>query len=309
VPSLEALIGATDVRLVVTQPDKPVGRGQKVASLPVKAAALAANIEVVQPSSLRKPPFADFLRERALAVDLIVVVAYGKILPPDLLAVPRLGVWNVHGSLLPKYRGAAPIQHALLDGERETGVTLMQMEAGLDTGPMLLARAIPITPGDTSGTLHETLAKIGAALLAEGLWAQAAGTLVATPQDDARATLAPMLDKEAGRVDFTLAAEQVRDRIRGVDPWPGAFTVVGGEVLKLWRARVEEAAAEPGSVPGSVPASVPGSVMGVSSEGLRVACGRGQVTIAEGQLPGRKRMPMASLAAGRPIPRGTVLGA
>jgi methionyl-tRNA formyltransferase len=294
VPSLEALCDVADVRLVVTQPDKPAGRGRALAPPSVKVFAHAVGLPVAQPEKLRTPPFAESLRP--LELDLVVVVAYGRILPPDLLAVPRHGCWNVHASLLPKYRGAAPIQWAILEGERETGVTLMQMEAGLDTGPMLARRAVAIADDDTSGTLHDKLAPVGAELLREGIARLARGALVAEPQDDARATLAPMLDKEAGRVDFAEPARRVRDRIRGVDPWPGAWTLLDGEPLKLWRPSLAEGAGPPGTV------------LAAGAGGLVVACGDGAVATAEAQLPGRKRLPVAALVAGRPIAPGTRLG-
>jgi methionyl-tRNA formyltransferase len=217
-----------------------------------------------------------------------------------VLAVPRHGCWNVHGSILPRYRGAAPIQWALLFGERETGVTLMQMDVGLDTGPMLLTRTLPITEDDTAGSLHTKLAPLGAEALVEGLERLAAGTLVATPQDNAAATLAPLLEKEAGRVDWTQPAEVISCRIRGVDPWPGAFTTLEGEVLKLWRPHVVP-------VPDGE-AKAPGTILGQDRQGLVVACGRGAVAVGELQLPGRKRLGAAALLAGRSIPAGTVLG-
>ena len=298
VPSLEALLHHTDVRLVVTQPDQPAGRGRQLQPTSVRQAAERAGGPVATPPSLRKPPYAPTLA--ALDLDLIVVVAYGKILPPDVLAVPRHGCWNVHGSILPRYRGAAPIQWALLSGERETGVTLMQMDVGLDTGPMLLTRTLPIAEDDTAGSLHTKLAPLGADLLVEGLARLGAGTLAATPQDNAAATLAPLLEKEAGRIDWTLPAEVVSCRIRGVDPWPGAFTTLEGDVLKLWRPQV--------AVVSGGEAAPPGTVLGQDRQGLVVACGRDAVAIGELQLPGRKRLGATALLAGRPIPAGTVLG-
>jgi methionyl-tRNA formyltransferase len=299
VPSLEALLGHTDVQLVVTQPDQPAGRGRQLQPTAVRQAAERAGVPVVTPPSLRKPPYAPTLAE--LHLDLIVVVAYGKILPPDVLAAARHGCWNVHGSILPRYRGAAPIQWALLSGERETGVTLMQMDVGLDTGPMLLTRTLPITEDDTSGSLLTKLAPLGAELLIAGLGQLNAGTLRATPQDNAAATLAPLLEKEVGRVDWTQPAEAVSCRIRGVDPWPGAFTTLEGELLKLWRPKVILSESAGGIW-------TPGTVIGPTGDGLLVACGQGAVAIGELQLPGRKRLGATALLAGRPIPAGTVLG-
>jgi methionyl-tRNA formyltransferase len=207
----------------------------------------------------------------------------------------------VHASLLPRWRGAAPIQWAILDGDTETGVTLMQMDAGLDTGAMLLRRSAPIAADDTSGSLHEKLAPVGAALLLEGIEALRRGALRPEMQDEARATQAPLLDKEAGRLDWSQPAVRLRDRIRGLDPWPGAFTFLDGEPLKLWRAQL--AAPESGAT-----TATPGTVLGVHQGALVVACGEGSVAIGEAQLPGRKRLPIPSLVAGRPIPAGTLLG-
>jgi methionyl-tRNA formyltransferase len=296
VPCLEALLDepAVEVVLVVTQPDRPAGRGQRLQPPPVKEVAARAGVTVLQPPSLKSPPFGDLLAP--LEPDLGVVVAYGKILPADLLAVLRLGCWNVHGSVLPRWRGAAPIQRALLAGEAEAGVTLMQMDAGMDTGPVLQTHAIPVADDDTSGTLHDRLAPLGAALLLDGLGRLRAGTLVATPQDHARATLAPKIEKGEGRIEWTQPAARVRDRIRAVDPWPGAFTTVDGEPLKLWRPRL---------VSGGGP---PGVVLGADRDGLLVACGEGAIAVGELQLPGRRRMAASALLSGRPIPAGSVLG-
>lgn len=294
VPCLEVLLGTEEVVAVVTQPDKPAGRGLGLTPPPVKVRAQAAGVPVWQPTSVRKPPFADELR--ALGADLAVVVAYGKILPPEVLAAPRLGCVNVHASLLPKYRGAAPIQWAIIRGERETGVTLMQMDAGMDTGPMLLKRTLPIDEQVTAGELHARLAPLGAQVLAEGLARLKRGELHPEPQDDAQATMAPMLTKETGRVDFAQGARAVRDLVRGCDPWPTAYTTLGGETLKLFRPKVVSGAGEPGLV------------VGADRDGLLVGCGDGVVAFGELQLPGKKRMPAGALLAGRPIPRGTRLG-
>jgi methionyl-tRNA formyltransferase len=302
VPCLETLLGTDEIVAVVCQPDKPAGRGQKLTPPPVKERALAAGLRVMQPASVRKPPFLDELR--ALDPDLAVVVAYGKILPPEVLAAPRLGCINVHGSLLPKYRGAAPIQWAIIRGERETGITLMQMDAGMDTGPMLLERKLPIDEEITAGELFEKLAPLGAETLRDGLAMLKLGRLHPRPQDHAAATMAPMLTKETGRVDFSSGATAVRDLVRGCDPWPTAYTMLGGEVLKLFRAR---------RVSGSGP---PGVVLGADRDGLLVACGPpdgsdgplNAVAFGELQLPGRKRMPAQALLAGRDIPAGTRLG-
>jgi methionyl-tRNA formyltransferase len=296
VPTLEAVAARHDVVLAVAQPDKPAGRGMKVAAPAVKLAAERLGIAVAQPKSARAPEFAEALR--ALAPDVAVVVAYGKILPQAVLDVPRHGCLNVHGSILPRYRGAAPIQWAVIRGERETGITIMQLDAGMDTGPMLLVRKLPISDEDTSGTLAPQLSTLGAELMLEALAKLQAGPLAATPQDNAQATMAPMLEKTTGRVDWTRSAREVSCLVRGVDPWPGAFTeLAGGDVLKLWTPRIVEGR------------GVPGAVLGAEKAGLVVACGEGALALGELQLPGKKRMPATALLAGRPIPAGTVLGA
>ncbi len=294
VPTLRALLALHDVVVVVTQPDKPAGRGRELLAPAVKSVALAAAVPVLQPVSARTE---EFLRELTeLAPEVAVVVAYGKILPQAVLDVPRHGCLNVHGSLLPRYRGAAPIQRAILDGECETGITIMRLDVGMDTGPMLFARRVPIAPDDTAGTLAARLAELGADLMREALERLQAGTLAETAQDATLATLAPRLGKEDGRIDWTQPAARVVDRVRGVDPWPGAFTLLAGEPLKAWGAT------------GAPGAGVAGTVLGVGEQGLVVACGEGAVALRELQLPGRKRMPARGLVAGRPIAPGTQLG-
>ena len=295
VPCLDALLPSEEVVAVVTQPDKPAGRGLGLSPSAVKVRALAAGVPVLQPTSVRKPPFLDELR--ALRPDLCVVVAYGKILPPEVLAAPAHGCFNVHASLLPKYRGAAPIQWAIIRGERETGVTLMQMDVGMDTGAMLGKRTLAIDEWVTAGQLHTRLAPLGAELLVEILAQLKAGTLAPEKQDDAAATMAPMLTKETGRVDFAAGARAVRDLVRGCDPWPTAYTSLDGDPLKLFRAKV---------VSGR---GTPGVVIGADRDGLLVGCGDDAIAFGELQLPGKKRMPATALLAGRPMPVGTVLGA
>ncbi len=294
VPCLQALLKTENVLAAVSQPDKPAGRGLELAPPAVKLAALAAGVPVLQPQSVRKPPFVDELR--ALAPDLVVVVAYGKILPAEVLAVPRLGCINVHASLLPKFRGAAPIQWAIISGERETGVTLMQMDVGMDTGPMLLNRALTISDTITAGELHHSIAQLGAEVLVDGLEKLKAGALTPIAQDNSKATLAPMLEKDHGRVDFSKSARAVVDLVRGCDPWPTAFTLLSGQPLKLFRAKIVSGRGEPGTV------------IGADRDGLLIACDDGAVGISELQLPGKKRMGAQPFLAGRPIPSGTRLG-
>ena len=294
VPTLEAVRAAHEIALVVTQPDKPAGRGGKLAAPAVKIAAEAAGLEVWQPATVKTPEAAE--RLRAVGADVAVVVAYGKILPPAVLEAPRHGCLNVHASLLPAYRGAAPIQWAVVNGERESGVTIMLLDPGMDTGPTILREAIPIGETETAGELGARIAPLGARLMVDALARLAAGTMVTEAQDGARATLAPILKKDDGRIDWGKLAPKVKDHVRGMDPWPGAFTTVDGEVLKLWRARIAEGS------------GAPGAVLALDRDGLTVACGGGAVVFTEGQLPGRKRMTMAALAQGRGIPLGTVLG-
>lgn len=313
VPCLSALHSASEVVAVVTQPDRPAGRGLTLLPPAVKVKAQELGLPVLQPTALR-PAKSNFVSElAALRPELVVVVAYGRILPPEVLAVPPLGCWNVHASLLPRYRGAAPIQWALIRGESVTGVTLMQMDPGMDTGPVRLRRELAIEASDTSGTLHQKLGQLGAELLAQGLAELRAGTLPpAVAQDEAAATKAPLLDKEHGRVDFTRSAAGVVGQLRGVDPWPGGFTTLPRELVAE-PARTPEAAAEPivlklfGARVSSGQGR-PGEVLDVDREGLHVACGQGAVVLGELQLPGRKRLAAQALLTGFKLPRGTILG-
>jgi methionyl-tRNA formyltransferase len=292
-PCLATLARAHEVVAVVSQPDRPAGRGAKIQPPAVKVLAAELGLPVLQPLKLRDGSLTAELGK--LAPDLFVVAAYGRILPPDLLAVPRLGPWNVHGSLLPKYRGAAPIQWAIIRGERETGITIMRMEAGLDTGPVAAQAAEPIRDDDSAGTLAARLAPLGAALLMQTVPRIVDGTLVVHEQEHAAATLAPPLEKQDGRLDFAQPARMVSSRARGVDPWPGATAMLDQEATKLFRPTLVDGA------------GVAGEVLGLRAEGLAIACGEGAVAFAELQLPGRKRMTARALVAGRPIPIGTLL--
>jgi methionyl-tRNA formyltransferase len=292
--SLRALAGAHDVALVVTQPDQPVGRGAHVTAPPVKVAAGELGLPLIQPKSAKTGELAAALA--GSGAELAVVVAYGKILPRAVLeAVPR-GCVNVHASLLPKFRGAAPVQRAVIEGERETGVSIMQLDEGMDTGPVLLERRVAIGPDETAGELLARLAPIGADALLEAIAQLAAGTARATPQDPARASHAAMLTKADGAIDFAEPAARVAARIRGVDPWPGAHAVLRGTVAKLFRAR------------GEAGQGAPGTVLAIDAAGARVACGDGVVVIRELQLPGKKRLVAVQLANGRGIAVGDVLG-
>jgi len=295
VPCLRALAEHHDVALVVSQPDKPAGRGAQLAAPAVKLAAQALGLPVIQPRSARTPELRDALAQSG--AELAVVVAYGKILPPAVLAALPRGCINVHASLLPRYRGAAPVQWAVIRGETETGVTIMQLDEGMDTGPVLLERRVAIDPAETSGELLARLAPLGAQALVDALAVIAAGAARPVAQDHARATHAAMLAKTDGAIDFSQPAAAVAARIRGVDPWPGAQAMLRGQIVKLFRA-------QPGS-PGG--AAVPGTVLAIDAAGVQVAAGDGAVVIRELQAAGRKRMTAAQFAAGRAIAVGDVL--
>lgn len=292
-PSLTAVAREHQVVAVVSQPDRPAGRGKVLQPPPVKELALRLGLPVEQPTKLRDGVLTKALS--ALQPDAFVVVAYGRILPPDLLAVPKLGPWNVHASLLPKYRGAAPIQWSVIRGEQKTGVCVMRMEEGLDTGPVAACREDAIAETDTAGTLAERLAQLGADLLLQTLPRIADGSVVLVTQDHAAATLAPLLKKEDGILNFSAPARLVSAQARGVDPWPGATVFLAGEPMKVFAPTV---------VPGQ---GAPGEVLGRGPQGLTVACGQGAIAFAELQLAGRKRMPAAAVLAGHPIPPGTRL--
>jgi len=293
VPCLRAVAAAHEVVVVVSQPDKPAGRGGELRAPAVKVAAQELGLPIIQPKSARNGELAQALRDAR--VDVAIVVAYGKILPKDVLEAPPLGCINVHGSLLPKYRGAAPVQWAVIDGEAETGVSIMQLDEGMDTGPVWAERRVAIGPEETSGELLARLAPIGAAALIEALPVIASGTGRPVAQDHARATHAPMLTKADGALDFTRPAGEVAARILGVDPWPGAQAVVRGQVSKLFRARAVEGD------------GAPGTVLAIDGDGARIACGTGAVVVRDVQLPGRKRLAAAQVAAGRGIAVGDVL--
>ena len=260
--TLEGLLDfGLDVVAAYTQPDRPSGRGKKLTSPPVKVLAEARGIPVFQPLKLRAPEVVAQLQ--ALAPDLIVVVAYGQILPKSVLEIPRHGCINVHASLLPRYRGAAPINKAIVDGESETGITTMLMDVGLDTGDMLVKLATPIGPFETAGELHDRLALLGREAIEETLRRLCAGTLAPQQQDDSLSCYAPMLKKEDGRIDWSRSAVEIHNQVRGLDPWPGAYTTLDGEVLKLAAPLPRPAAANRGRC------------CRRSADGVRIACGDG----------------------------------
>jgi methionyl-tRNA formyltransferase len=296
VPSLQTLLAGRDpVVGVVCQPDKPAGRGQHLTAPPVKHLALEAGVPVLQPEKLRVPEFVDALR--AWMPDLIVVAAYGKILPATVLDSPRYGCINVHASVLPKYRGAAPIQWAILRGEERTGVTIMRMNERMDAGDILLQRETRIGAAETYGELQTRLAVIGAELLAEAIARLRAGTLAGQAQDEADMTLAPMIKKEEGRIDWAQPALAIARVVRAFNPRPSAFTYLDGKRLKIHRARAT--AAHSGRAPGTVI---------LSGDSLTVATGDGTLTLEEVQLEGRRRLRASEFARGGGLRVGAVLG-
>ena len=296
--SLEALLRSDDsVVGIVTQPDRPKGRGQTLTPSPVKLLAQRTQIPLLQPLKMKDPEFLHALT--GWKPDLIVVSAFGRILPPAILSLPPRGCINVHGSLLPKYRGAGPIQWAIMNGEKETGITTMLMDVGMDTGAMLLQEAIPIMPDDTAGTLSPRLAELGGRLLAETIVRLKAGTLVPQPQDSSRATLAPLLKKEDGVIDWTLPAMVLANRVRGLSPWPGAYTTVAGsDSWRIWRAL---------ALPGSV-TTPPGVIVTITREAIHVATGDGVLAVMELQPANSRRMAVSQYLAGHPIAVGLQLG-
>jgi methionyl-tRNA formyltransferase len=277
-PALRVLLASVHrVVGVLTQPDRPAGRGRELRASPIKLLAQKAGLPLAQPATLKTPEGRAALA--AWTPDLLVVVAYGLILPPAVLALPRLGCVNIHGSLLPRWRGAAPIQRAILAGDAETGVTIMQLDAGLDTGPMLLERRRPIHSHETAGDLHDALSELGAAALAEAVDGLAAGTLRSRPQPADGATYAPKIEKSEARIDWSAGAAALDRQVRAFNPWPMAETSFAGESLKVLRARVAE---QPASD------AAPGTVLGIADDGLRVACGEGVLAVGELQRAGKR---------------------
>ena len=277
-PALRALLDSQHrIVGVLTQPDRPAGRGRELRASPVKLLAVDRGVPVAQPATLKTPEGTGALRD--WSPELLVVVAYGLILPVAVLSLPRLGCLNIHGSLLPRWRGAAPIQRALLAGDMETGITIMQLDEGLDTGPMLLERRRPIGPDDTAGDLHDALAELGAAALLEAIAGLAAGTLVGRAQPAAGVTYAAKLEKSEALIDWKQGAVQIDRQVRAFNPWPVAETRVGGEPLRILRTRLLE---RDGC------AAPPGTLLGMGEDGLRVACGQGVIALRELQRAGKR---------------------
>lgn len=300
VPCLEALVELADVAAVVCQPDRPQGRGLELSAPPMKERALALGITVHQPTKVRNGELAAWLKEQN--ADVALVVAYGRILPKDVLDAPRLGCVNVHASLLPKLRGAAPITWAIVRGDPETGITLMQMDEGMDTGAMLEQLRTPIDPDETAGELSERLSAMGALAVRKGLPKYLGGGYVPIAQDDAGHTVAPILKKEDGRIDFTKDARAVHDHVRGMSPWPGAFTTSRGKTLKVHATRVTDVSA-------ASTAATPGTVVLADKSRVVVACGTRAVELLRVQLEGKKAVSSSDWFSGRGVSEGDVLGA
>lgn len=297
-PSLEILLASShEILAAVTQPDRPKGRGQKLAFSPVKSLSLAKNLPVFQPERVRDPSFLEVLK--SLHPDLIVVVAYGQILPSSVLSIPPRGCVNVHASLLPKYRGAAPIARAILGEETRTGVTTIFMDRGMDTGPILLTAETEIGDSDTMGRLHERLARMGAHLLVRTLDGLEKDTITPRPQDSSQATYAPKIEKEEGRVHWDTPARQLFNLLRAFDPRPGAFTLWGDRTLKLFLPKVVEGEAKEN----------PGTVAQAAANGVLIATSHGYLLVGELQLENRPRMTVAEFLRGYPLEPGVHLGA
>jgi methionyl-tRNA formyltransferase len=302
VPALRALLANPEfaVEAVVTQPDRPRGRGQRVSASPVKEVAAQAGVRIYQPASMKSDEARDFVAE--IKPDAVVIIAYGQIIPRRLLEIPRLGWMNLHGSLLPKYRGAAPIAWAIINGERKTGLTTMRLDPGLDTGPILIKREIEIGSDETAPELAKRMADLGAPLVAESLIKLERGEIAPIPQDSTEATYAPILTKEHGRIDWSLTAGEIYNRIRGLAPWPGAFTTFRGQLCQIWgrpsaSAVASDAAAtyESGSL--------------IVSDAIEVICGQGtRLQLEAVQLEGRKRISAGEFANGARLASGERFG-
>ena len=298
VGSLQALCesGKHEILAVVTQPDRPKGRGNKLLQTPVKEYALEQGLTVYQPQKVKTPEFVELLHE--LQPELIVVAAFGQFLSKEILELPKYGCINVHASLLPKYRGAAPIQYAIIKGEKESGVTIMQMDIGMDTGAMLDKVVVPIAENTTMGELHDALCEQGAALLLEVIDKIAAGTAVAEPQDDAQATYATLLDRSMEHIDWSKTAQEVHNLIRGFNPAPSTFTKLpNGKSLKIWGSKMTDKSS----------AAAAGTVIETGKHSFFVACGEGVLEITEVQPESKKRMPAQVFLNGRGVQEGDLL--
>ena len=298
VPPLAALVKAGyEVTAVITQPDKLKGRGKTLLPTPVKEEAMKHEITVYQPQKVRDPEFVEVLKN--LAPDMIVVAAFGQIIPKEILDMPKYGCINIHASLLPKYRGAAPIQQAVIDGEKESGVTIMKMGMGLDTGDMISQAVVTLSEDETGGSLFDRLAETGASLLIQTIPSIENGTATYTKQPEESPTpYAAMITKKMGLLDFSRNAEVLERLVRGMNPWPSAYTYLNNKTLKVWKAVVEDA--ESGKV-------APGTIVGVDKKGIHVACGEKILVLQEVQLEGKKRMETDAFLRGYQVTEGTIL--
>ncbi len=292
-PTMQAVVAAEEVVAVVTQPDRPRGRGREVAPPPVKARALDLGLPIMQPERVKDPLFLSQLAE--LRPELIVVAAFGQILPPAILDLPPLGCVNVHPSLLPQYRGAAPFQRAIIKGESKTGVSIYRMDQGMDTGPLLLTREVEIAEAETAEELGQRLAEVGGELVQEVIKGLKAGTLKPTPQDEKGASYAPLFKKADGLIPWQEAADQIRNRIRGMVPWPVAYTMWRGKMLKIYKGRIGGGS------------GFPSEIISLDS-GIEVACGTGSIVIEELQIQGGKRIGWKEFCRGHRLTPGERLG-
>jgi methionyl-tRNA formyltransferase len=302
VPALRALLANPEfaVEAVVTQPDRPRGRGQRVSASPVKEVAAQAGVRIYQPASMKSDEARDFFVE--IKPDAVVIIAYGQIIPRRLLEIPRLGWMNLHGSLLPKYRGAAPIAWAIINGERKTGLTTMRLDPGLDTGPILIKREIEIGSDETAPELAKRMADLGAPLVAESLIKLERGEITPIPQDSTQASYAPILTKEHGRIDWSLTAGEIYNRIRGLAPWPGAFTTFRGQLCQIWGRPSTSAAASDGAA-----TQERGGL--IVSDAIEVICGQGtRLQLEAVQLEGRKRISAREFVNGARLASGERFG-
>ncbi|MDW7650233.1 MAG: methionyl-tRNA formyltransferase [Bacillota bacterium] len=295
VPALEALHSSFTVLAVVTQPDRPSGRGKKMTPPPARVAAETLGIPVLQPTKIKTDDFSDQLI--SLAPDFIVTCAYGRILPKKILEIPTVTALNIHASLLPRWRGAAPIHRAVMAGDKESGVTIIHMDEGMDTGDMVLRRAVSVRPDDTTGDLHDRLSLLGGEMVVDAVHSILNGTAERIPQDESEATAAPVLQREEERIDWCSSAQDIHNLVRGMNPWPGAYTLLNGNRLKVWRGC---------PVNGKAPSC--GEVISAEGEGILVAAQNGAFRITELQPPGKKAMSAADFLRGRPLPAGTRLG-
>ena len=297
VPTLQSLIDSEhEVIGVITQPDKAKGRGKAVQFTPVKEKALEYDIPVYQPVKVKAPEFVEVLKE--LNPDVIVVIAFGQILSKEILELPKYGCINVHASLLPKLRGSAPIQWAVINGEEKSGVTIMQMDVGIDTGDMYLKEEVVLDAKETGGSLHDKLAVMGGPLILEALKKAEDGTLIPEKQNEEEASYIKMLDKALGNIDFTKSALEIERLIRGLNPWPSAYTSLNGKTLKIWDADVVE-----GQWEGQI-----GEVVEITKDAMFVKTGEGVLALKEVQLEGKKRMDTGAFLRGYEVPKGSVLG-